>query len=52
MSSVLAPRATLLGMNPDEIDTLFAEIARYLALVDLLRHEGYEPRWRAEILRR
>lgn len=52
MSAVLASRATMAGMTRDDIHTLFAEIARYLALVDLLRYEGYAPRWRAEPVRR
>jgi hypothetical protein len=32
----------------DEIEQLIVEIERYLALVALLRREGYEPRWRLE----
>jgi hypothetical protein len=32
----------------DEIEQLIVEIERYLALVALLRSEGYEPRWRLE----
>jgi len=31
-----------------EIEQLVVEIERYLALVALLRQEGYEPRWAAE----
>jgi hypothetical protein len=27
------------------LDTLFAEIARYLAVVDVFREQGCEPRW-------
>ena len=27
------------------LDTLFAEIARYLAAVDAFREQGCEPRW-------
>ena len=51
MSDVLAMTPMLFGMSTidvAEIDTLIAEIRRYLALVDLLRREGYEPRWQAE----
>jgi hypothetical protein len=35
-------------VNAALIDVLFAEILRYLELIDLLRREGYEPRWRVE----
>jgi hypothetical protein len=28
-----------------EPDLLFAEIARYLAAVEVFREQGYEPRW-------
>jgi hypothetical protein len=31
-----------------EVDELIREIEVYLALVALLRQEGYEPRWAAE----
>jgi len=31
-----------------QIQQLVREIQRYLALVALLRQEGYEPRWAAE----
>jgi hypothetical protein len=31
-----------------EIEQLVLEIERYLALVALLREEGYQPRWEAE----
>jgi hypothetical protein len=31
-----------------EIERLVLEIERYLALVALLRHEGYEPHWAPE----
>lgn len=31
-----------------EIDQLVAEIQRYLAVVEVFRKAGYEPRWRAE----
>jgi len=31
-----------------EIQGLVLEVERYLALVALLRHEGYEPHWAPE----
>jgi hypothetical protein len=37
-----------LVLGTDELDDLIREIELYLALVALLRLEGYEPRWAAE----
>ena len=48
---MLAVGPMLSGMSTidaDDVDTLIAEIGRYLALVDLFRRSASEPRWRAE----
>lgn len=34
-----------------DVDHLVREIQRYLAVVDLLRSEGYSPHWRRESIR-
>lgn len=39
------------AIDPGALETLFAEIARYLAAVDAFRGEGCAPRWQAEVLR-
>ena len=36
------------GLDPSVGGTLAEEAARYLAVVDIFRREGCEPRWRAE----
>ena len=33
-----------------ELDRLFTEIDRYLAIVEFLRAEGREPGWRSELV--
>jgi hypothetical protein len=35
--------------RPASVVDLVREIARYLAVVDALREEGLEPRWRPEL---
>jgi hypothetical protein len=35
----------------ESLETLFAEIATYLDVVDAFRREGNEPVWKTEVLR-
>jgi len=35
-------------VGPAELESLFAEIRRYLDAVDVFRRAGHEPSWRTE----
>jgi hypothetical protein len=43
--------ANVARTETDTLDSLLAEIAIYLEVVDAFRREGHEPTWRTEVPR-